>query len=90
MMTIINCFSLLSIFACMAVLIFTPKIKLPLHVDVIMFFIAICAAALFINTVLGQDLYGHFRATEISFRLAVALLLIRFVYQSYRDAYCEQ
>ena len=87
MMNLINAFSLLAILISLLVIVFAPKIKLPIHVDVIIFLLAIGSAALFINTVLERDLYGHFRNAEIWFRFGFACLTMRFAYQCYRNAY---
>lgn len=87
MMTLINCFSLLAILISLSVALIHPKIKLPIHVDIILFLLAIGAAALFINTVLERDLYGHFRNAEIWFRFGFACLTMRFVYQCIKGAY---
>lgn len=87
MMTLINAFSLLAILISLSIALILPKVKLPIHVDIILFLLAIGAAALFINTVLGHDLHGHFRNAEVWFRFGFACLTVRFVYQSIRGAY---
>lgn len=86
-MNLINAFSLLAILISLLVIVFAPKIKLPIHVDVIIFLLAIGAAALFVDTVLHGDLYGHFRNAEILFRFGFSCLTMRFAYQCYRNAY---
>ena len=87
---LINCFSLLLIFVSIAVLIFMPKIRLPIHVDIIIFMVGLGSAALFVNTVLDSDLYGQFRNAEILFRFGFALLTMIFSFKCYKDAYSNE
>lgn len=81
-MTLINFASLIIIFASLLVMVFHPKIKLPVHVDIIMLSIAICALGVFINTVLGRDIYWEKQTAEVSLRFGFACLTIRYLYQT--------
>lgn len=82
MMTLINFASLVIILGSLLVLVCHPKIKLPIHVDIIMLVIAIGALAVFINTVLGKDLYWEKQHAEIWIRFGFACLTIRYLYQT--------
>lgn len=82
MMTLINCFSLVSILICILIMVFHPKIRFPIHVDIIMLLIAIGTLAIFINTVLGIDIRDQKQNAEIWIRFGFACLTMRYVYQS--------
>lgn len=82
MMIWINCISLLSILICILIMVCHPKISLPIHVDLIMLVIGLGTLAIFINTVLGTDLYWHKQNAEIWIRAGFACLISRYVYQT--------
>lgn len=86
MMTILNCVSLLMIALSLLIAVFHPKIRFPIHIDVIMFVVAISAAAIFINTVLGMDMHGHLQNAEVLMRFGCACLIAIFVCKNYRSA----
>lgn len=86
MMTILNCISLSIILISMFVILFHPKIKMPIHVDIIVLIMIIGVSSVLINTALGSDLYGHLRNAEIFCRFGFALLTMRFTYQCLRGA----
>lgn len=81
MMTLINLVSLIIILGSLFILVCHPKIKLPIHVDIVMLVIAIGALAVFINTVLGTDLYLEKQSAEIWIRSGFACLMIIYLKQ---------
>ena len=86
MMTILNCISLLMIAVSLLVAVFHPRIKFPIHIDIIMFIVGISAAAIFINTVLGMDMHGHLQNAEVLMRFGCACLIAIFVCNNYGSA----
>ena len=84
MMNLINCISLFVIFSFSLAAVLLPQIKLPRHFDLIIWGIVIGSAALFINTVLGENMYGQYRNAEIIFRAFFAGATVSFVWLEYK------
>lgn len=81
MMTFLNYLSFFLITGSLMFVVFHPKISFPVHVDVIMFILAIGVTAMFINTLQGRDFYGHMQDAEILVRLGLGFLTVRFIHE---------
>lgn len=80
MMTILNYASFAIIFLSLAIAVAHPKIRFPIHVELLMFVIAIGSAAMLINAILNKDLYGYQPHADVFLRLALGGLIMRFIY----------
>lgn len=84
MMTILNYLSFLMIFSSLAFAVCHPRVRFPIHIELIMFAVAIGAAAMLINAIKGQDFYGHIKDAEILMRFCLGVLIARFTYDYFK------
>lgn len=82
--TLLDYASFVMIFIGLMVALWHPKISFPIHVDIIMFTLAIGVASMCINTIAGRDLYGFMHEAEVLVRLALGSLIMRFLYDYLR------
>lgn len=85
MMTILNYLSFFLIFLSLGIAVAHPRIQFPIHVEIIMFIIAIGAAAMLINAIVGKDLYGYKEHADIWMRLGLGALIMRFIYDYLKE-----
>lgn len=85
MMTILNYISFAMIFSSLGFAVAHPRIKFPIHVELIMIFIAIGTAAMLINAIGGGDMYGYKDFSEIILRLGLGGIIARFIYDYLKE-----
>lgn len=85
MMTILDYLSFFMIFASLGFAVCHPKVKFPIHIELIMFVVAIGVAAMLINAIKGHDLYGHLKDAEILVRFGLGVLVACFTYDYFKE-----